>query len=214
MPAAKADWKKGDRPVSIDGKDASFAETFTDIVHANPGKLLNIAVLRAQDTVVLPTTVDKDGLIGVQLRALDNYDSLKVSTRYNLGEAVGKGTVASFDTLWSNVRGFGGIFSGKVDASKSLSGPIGIARIFGKEWIWERFWTITAILSMALAFFNILPIPGLDGGHAMFVLYEMATGRPVNEKVQYVFQVIGVVIILSLMVLIFGLDIWKLVTGN
>ena len=78
---------------------------------------------------------------------------------------------------------FGKMFTGKIKATESLGGPIAIFQNYGKEWNWQRFWFITGLLSLVLAFMNLLPIPVLDGGHAVFTIYEMVTGRPVNEKV-------------------------------
>ena len=93
-----------------------------------------------------------------------------------------RGPEAAFDVVWINIRALGKIFTGEVSASKSISGPIGIAQIFGGEWDWLRFWRITGLLSMVLAFMNFLPIPALDGGHVVFLTYEMVSGRKPSDK--------------------------------
>ncbi len=113
-------------------------------------------------------------------------------------------------TISDQVKSFGKIFSGDIPVQKSLGGPIAIAqKMYGGEWVWSRFWTTTALLSLVLAFFNILPIPALDGGHVVFLIYEMITGRPASEKVLIGAQYVGMAILLSLMVFIFGNDIWQ-----
>ena len=101
------------------------------------------------------------------------------------------------------------IFTGKEKASDSLQGPIGIATIYGGVWDWYRFWTITGLLSMVLAFMNILPIPALDGGHVVFLVIEAVTRRKFSDKFMERAQVTGMVILLSLMVFTIGNDIWK-----
>ena len=103
------------------------------------------------------------------------------------------------------------MFVGDVSASKSLSGPIGIARIFGDEFDWVKFWSITGLLSMVLAFMNLLPIPALDGGHVVFLTFEIVSGRKPSEKFMENAQKVGMVLLLGLMVFAFGNDIYKLI---
>ena len=117
------------------------------------------------------------------------------------------GTQKSYELIAANAKGLGKVVSGKVNAKNSLAGPIGIAQMYGPTWDWINFWTLTATISLALALMNILPIPALDGGHVMFLLYEMITRRPVNEKVLYIGQLIGMAVLLSLFVFIFWVDI-------
>ncbi|MCC6817954.1 MAG: site-2 protease family protein, partial [Bacteroidia bacterium] len=97
------------------------------------------------------------------------------------------------------------------DPTKSLMGPIQLAKVFGDQWIWEKFWALTGLLSLVLAFMNLLPIPALDGGHVLFLLVEMIIRRPLSDKFMSVMQVIGMVLLLSLMVFAFGNDIYKLI---
>ena len=135
---------------------------------------------------------------------------IKVSHQdYSLGESMGIGTSRAFSVITDNIRGFKKIASGDVSASKALSGPIGIAQMFGGVWDWTRFWMLTGLLSMALAFMNILPIPALDGGHAVFLIYEMITGKPASDKVLERAQQVGMIILLALMAYTFGNDIFK-----
>jgi regulator of sigma E protease len=93
--------------------------------------------------------------------------------QFTFGQAIVKGTDKAFNAVWINIKGLGKMISGKINPTKSMMGPIGIARVFGGTWNWERFWNLTGLLSMILAFMNFLPIPALDGGHVMFLSYEI-----------------------------------------
>lgn len=213
-PAYSSSLKKGDRLLQVNGEDAFTGRLFSYHIKQNKNNEVTIAVLRNKDTIRSTMKVSEEGTIGISMKPFTFDESDIVRETYSFGQSIGKGVTASFNALAGSVKGFGAIFSGKLDATKSLSGPVGIARMFGDQWNWQRFWNLTGLLSMALAFFNVLPIPGLDGGHATFVLYEMVTGRMPNEKFQYAMQAIGMVIILTLMVLIFGLDIYNAILGN
>jgi regulator of sigma E protease len=104
------------------------------------------------------------------------------------------------------------MFTGEVSA-KNVSGPIGMAKIYGNSWDWVKFWSITGLISMILAFMNLLPIPALDGGHVMFLLYEMVSGQAPSDKFLENAQKVGMVLLLALMVFAIGNDILKLFTG-
>ena len=104
--------------------------------------------------------------------------------------------------------------SGDLAVSKSVMGPFQMATVFGDEFDPHRFWRITAVLSLILAVMNLLPIPALDGGHVVFLLLEMVMGRPLNDKTMYIAQTIGMVILLTLMVFIFGNDIFQLIQSK
>ena len=115
-----------------------------------------------------------------------------------------------FATLNRYITGIGQIFSGKVNASDSLGSVISIGNTFPGVWNWERFWTLTGIFSIILAFMNILPIPALDGGHALFTLVEMITGRKPSDKFMEYAQMVGMILLLGLMAYALGLDFWRL----
>ena len=102
------------------------------------------------------------------------------------------------------------LFTGKAKASESLGSVISIGSIFPTEWDWQSFWTLTAIFSIILAFMNVLPIPALDGGHALFTLIEMVTGRKPSDKFMEYAQMVGMVLLLGLMAYALGLDIWRI----
>ena len=135
-------------------------------------------------------------------------------SKIGLGKALQFGTTDAFNIVWLNMKAFGQIGSGKLKAKESLGGPIKIATMFGANWDWLRFWSLTGALSMVLAFMNILPIPALDGGHAVFAIYEMISGREVNEKVLEIAQMTGFIILMTLMVFIFWNDIRTVFFGG
>ena len=121
------------------------------------------------------------------------------------------GTNQAFGVITANLKGFGKIFRGEVSASKSLSGPIGIAQIFGDTFSWYKFWNITAMLSMVLAFMNFLPIPALDGGHVVFLTYEMISGRKPSDTFLENAQKVGMVLLLGLMAFAIFNDVFKII---
>jgi regulator of sigma E protease len=120
------------------------------------------------------------------------------------------GTAQAFNVVFYNVKAFGKMFSGDVSPSKSLSGPIGIAQFFGGVWDWTNFWRITGLLSMVLAFMNLLPIPALDGGHVVFLTWEIVTGRRPSDKFLENAQKVGMVLLLGLMSYAIFNDVYKL----
>jgi regulator of sigma E protease len=112
-----------------------------------------------------------------------------------------------------NAKALGKMFTGEV-STRNVSGPIGMAKIYGDTWQWSKFWAITGLISMILAFMNLLPIPALDGGHVIFLLYEMISGRAPSDRFLENSQKVGMVILLSLMVFAIGNDILKIFTGG
>ena len=121
-----------------------------------------------------------------------------------------RGTERAFSTLAVQVKAFGRVITGALSPKESLSGPIGIMQAFGNEWDWSRFWSLTGVLSLVLAFMNLLPIPALDGGHVMFLSYEIISRRKPSDKFLENAQKVGMVFLLALMVFIFANDIIKL----
>lgn len=206
--ASKAGLEKGDIITSVDGVPIEFYDQFTDAKAGKNGKELVLGILRNGDSLTLRASLDDAGILGFRPKVLDVQTERE---RYSLFQAIPAGTKKAYESLAANIVGFGKIFRGEVDASKSVAGPIKMATFFGSEWIWEKFWNLTGLISLVLAFMNILPIPALDGGHVVFLLVEMLIRRPLPDKLLQGMQVAGMVILLSLMVLIFGNDIWNVV---
>jgi regulator of sigma E protease len=207
-PAVKAGLKVGDKLLAINGKKTEFYHEFKELAIANKGKKINLLYERAGKADSVMLTVAQSGQIGFKAKITDKYLE-PVHEDLTLSESISTGTSRAFGVITDNIKGFGKIFSGKVRADKALSGPIEIAQMYGKEWDWNRFWTLTGLLSMALAFMNLLPIPALDGGHAVFLIYEMIVGKAPSEKFMERAQAVGTFILLGLMVFVIGNGIFK-----
>ncbi len=156
------------------------------------------------DTLSIPVMTD-EARIGIGVSSLIE----PTRRQYGFGEAISKGTSRAFGVVIINAKALGKMFTGEVSA-KNVSGPVGMAKIYGSTWDWVKFWSITGLISMILAFMNLLPIPALDGGHVVFLLYEMVSGRTPSDKFLENAQKVGMVILLALMVFAIGNDILKL----
>ncbi|WP_104382500.1 RIP metalloprotease RseP [Sphingobacterium sp. HMA12] len=206
--ASKMGFVKGDSIVALNDTQVPFFDQFRTLVKANINKPVVIKVIRAGAEVSLQGNVPADAMLGISVNHDNSIKSF--TTNYTLMEAFPIGAKKAFTVITDNAKGFGKIFKGEVRADKALSGPIGIATLFGTEVDWIRFWSLVGMLSMALAFMNLLPIPALDGGHVVFLLIEMIQGKPLSEKFLEKAQMVGFFILLGLMVFIFGNDIFKL----
>ncbi|MBA9075568.1 MULTISPECIES: RIP metalloprotease RseP [Rufibacter] len=204
--AAKAGLQAGDRIVKVNGQPVQFFHEFQLALQNLKGKTVPMQVERNGQQLTLNTTIDEDGVIGFQPELL-----LPRATReYGLLQSIPVGAEKAFGVITTNIKGFAKIFRREVSASKALSGPIGIAQIFGGNFSWVNFWAITAMLSMVLAFMNFLPIPALDGGHVMFLTYEMISGRKPSDKFLENAQKVGMVLLLGLMGFAIFNDFFKL----
>lgn len=204
-PAQVGGLKDGDDIVAINGKPVVFFQLFQEELINYKGKPITLAVKRVNKVDTLKMTVTEEGKIGFIPEQLIE----KTHEDYSVGQAFGAGVHDAFDVVWKNIQGFKKIFSGQVRADKALSGPFEIADMYGSHWDWLNFWSLTGLLSMALAFMNFLPIPALDGGHALFLIYEIITGRPPSEKFMERAQQVGTVILLGLMVFVLGNGAFK-----
>ncbi|NJL12931.1 MAG: RIP metalloprotease RseP [Microscillaceae bacterium] len=204
-PAAKAGMQEGDQIVGFNEQKIRFFHELKDLQDKNKGKTIRLTLLRQGKTRQIQLTTQKDGTIGFFPKFRVNYQQIE----YSLAEATTKGTADAFGSVVNNIKGFGKIFRGEV-STRALSGPIGIAQIFGTNWDWFRFWQITAVLSMWLAFLNFLPIPALDGGHVMFLSYEIISGHKPSDRFLTNAQTVGVLLLLGLMVFVIFNDIFNL----
>jgi regulator of sigma E protease len=202
-PAQKAGIQKGDKIVAVDSIPVDAFGDFRTMVRNKKSEEIIISLLRDGDTIDLSVTVDSSGLVGI---VPEMPYALK---KYSFTEGLKYGWHDGVSILGANMKGFGKIFTGQEKATESLQGPIGMATFFGGTWNWHRFWYLTAMISLILAFMNLLPIPALDGGHAMFITFEIITGRELSDKFMEKAQMVGMVILLSLMVFVIFNDIWK-----
>ena len=211
--ANKAGLIADDKILGIDTFDVQFFDQLKDALSLYKNNVANLKVLRNGSTMTMPTNVDSTGMIGIQVSNLAQYSNDLQQTDYGFFESFPAGYNKGVSLLKDNIVAFGEMFRGKLDPVKSVSGPVGIAKIFGAEWDWRRFWNITGMLSFILAFMNLLPIPALDGGHVLFLLVEMLRGKPLPEKVMYYFQIIGMVILFGLMGFIIFIDFFNAFFG-
>lgn len=207
QPAEKAGLKQGDQIIAVNGAPTPYFQIFKQQLDEVKGENASLSVIRNHDTLTVSTPVKEDGTIGIAAKFLLNY----VKVDYTFPEAVGVGAKTAFNAVFSQVKAFGKIFRGEVSATKSLSGPIGIAKMFGGTWDWGHFWFLTGLLSMILAFMNALPIPALDGGHSVILLFEMISGHKPSDKFLEKAQVVGMVLLLGLMAFAIFNDVWKVI---
>ena len=210
--AERADLKVGDQFLEVDGKPAMFFDEVTKIVKSGPRDSISFKVKRGTEVLSFKENFKDQELIGFAAKGIDRNDLAIID--YGFGQSIGLGTTRAFNVIFVQLKAFKKIFSGDISFRKSLSGPIGMAQAYGGEWDWERFWRMTGLLSMVLAFMNLLPIPALDGGYVMFLLYEMISGREPSEKFFETALKIGMAMLLVLMVFVFYNDIAKLIMGG
>jgi regulator of sigma E protease len=202
--------QKGDRLVAIDNKSFEFSDEFFDLKKKYKNKVVTLKALRNNDTVLVTVKTTEEGNIGIyQKGPAKLLGSEKIN--YSFGESIPAGIKYGIDRLKDYITGIRLLFTSKEHkVSDNLGGVISIGKTFGGSWDWQRFWMMTALFSIILAFMNILPIPALDGGHALFTLVEMITGRKPSDKFMEYAQMVGMVLLLGLMLYAFGLDIWRL----
>lgn len=204
-PAYAAGIKPGDSILSVNGKQITFFDQFKEEVSTNKSKPITIKALRKGKEITFDLKVSNDGTIGIGPN-LKMPETAHVD--FGFIEALPVGATMAWSTFVDNAKGIGKMITGKLSA-RNISSPIGIAKVYGSTFDWVKFWTLTGLISMALAFMNLLPIPGLDGGHVVFLLIEMVQRKPVSEKVLEKAQIVGFVILICLMVFAFGNDILK-----
>jgi regulator of sigma E protease len=209
-PAFVAGMQKGDKVTAINSVPVKYNIDVVEEVKKNKGKELVFTVNRGGENLNLNLPADTSGTVGIGF----NVNEIKVETiQYGFFQALPIGIEQAWVQFTTNAKGIAKVVTGKVEATKAFSGPVEIARkVYGGEWIWARFWASTAFISIALAFMNLLPIPALDGGHVVFLLIEMVKGKPLGDKFMERAQMVGFVILLSLMVFVLGNDIFKAFT--
>lgn len=210
--ADKMGIQKGDRILEMNGTPITYYDEFSKLLKANDRDSLLLKVQRGGQVLTFKEYFKGETTLGVYATdaAQQFFDRAERRITYGFLESIPLGTERAFTTLSVQVTAFGKIISGALSPKESLSGPIGIMQAFGVEWDWERFWSLTGVLSLVLAFMNLLPIPALDGGHVMFLTYEIISRRKPSDKFLETAQKAGMVFLLGLMVFIFANDIIKL----
>ena len=194
--AEKAGLQKGDLIIAVDSTPTPYYQDVARLIHKNKGKEVSFTLVRNNDTLQKSVFVNPDSLTGFKPNEEKYLKYQKVT--YSFWGSFPAGIEEGLDKIRLQVKQIVVLFT--VDeAYKSLGGFYSFAQVFDPNWNWQVFWTFTAFLSIVLAFMNILPIPALDGGHVMFLLYEIITGRKPNEKFMEYAQYAGMLLLLALM---------------
>ena len=199
-----------DRVLAINGEDCAMFYQVQEVLARHKGDSIVATVARGNEITLVPLATDTLGRIQVAVNAnLEDFYTI-TQKEYSLFSAIPAGIHKASVTVANYFKELKLIFSPKTEAYKSVGSFITIGKIFPGTWDWHSFWNITAFLSVMLAVLNILPIPALDGGHLVFTIYEMITGRKPSDKFLEYAQTVGMILLLGLMVLAFGNDIFRL----
>lgn len=202
--------QRGDRVLEVNGEAVTYQDELQQRVKAAVAagdKDIAFKVERNGEVLTYREAFGEQKMIGFTPKSFDPTEFSVVE--YSLGESLLVGTKKAFGVIFIQLKALGKIFSGDVAIQNSLSGPLGMAEMFGSDWDWLNFWYMTGSLSMVLAFMNLLPIPALDGGYVMFLLYEMISGREPSEKFFETALKMGMAFLLLLIVFVFYNDIRK-----
>lgn len=205
MPAERAGLKKGDKILTINDKPAFYHHEVSKILRSSPNTVAHIKVLRNNDTMVVKTPVTTDGAIGFYPQDPSKFFIMD-TIHYGFFQSFPAGINKAYETCANYVKQMKVLVTVK-GAHKQIGGFGTIASAYSTSWDWERFWAFTAFLSIVLAIMNILPIPALDGGHVMFLLYEVITRRKPNEKLMEYAQYAGMLLLLALLLYANGNDV-------
>ena len=207
--AIDAGLQVGDQVVALNGEETIGVQEITDKLQQHKSDTVTLTVLRSGVANELVVPINEEGKMGVMFKG----DVFQPRTRtFTLLQAIPAGVSLALETVADYWQQLKLIFQPKTKMYEELGGFIAIGNIFPSEWNWLQFWTMTAFLSVILAVMNILPIPGLDGGHALFTLWEMITGRKPSDKFLEVMQYIGFAILFALLIYANGNDIYRLFT--
>ncbi len=211
--AAKAGLQHGDSIKAVNNVGVNFYDQLKDQLLLAKNKMASLTVKRDGKLISLTTKVNDTGTLGfdngtggIKIRG---DEPLIKNVSFGFFGSLPIGASKAWGTFSDNAQGLGKVFKGEVKANKAFTGPVGIATMFGSHIDWTRFWSLVGLLSMALALMNLLPIPALDGGHALFLIIEMVKGKPLSDKFLERAQIVGFFILITLMVFIFGNDIIK-----
>jgi regulator of sigma E protease len=214
------DLQSKDIVLRLNEEPAKYFDQAKAILEKNKGKLIVAGILRNDKEMQVPVQVDADGKLGIHTAALDlqSLEKLgyyKVSKQeYGFVESFPVGIQKGADQLVGYGKQLKMIFNPETKAYKQVGGFAAIFNIFPSSWSWEVFWNITALLSIMLGVMNLLPIPALDGGHVIFLLYEIISGKKPSDKFLENAQMVGFVLLISLLLFANGNDIYKAIVGK
>jgi regulator of sigma E protease len=209
-PAALAGFRKNDKVIAFDSLTVEFYDEVREMLKLFKGKEVLISVIRDGFVVDIPFNVPETAQFGVYVVTNPEHFFELKSVEYSFLQSIPAGISKGFATLSSYMKQLKLLFTPETKAYESLGGFISIGKIFPGEWDWQSFWSLTAFLSIILAIMNVLPIPALDGGHVLFLLYEMITGRKPSDKFLEYAQMVGMGLLLALLLYANLNDIIKL----
>ena len=210
MPAAQAGIKPGDRLCAINGEPAMFFDELREATAQHRGDTISLGLLRDGQTIEVAVGVTEQGKVGI-MQSGDLTKFFETARKeYSLLASFPAGAKKGYNTAVSYLKQLKLMFKPKTKAYESLGGFISIGKIFPGVWDWQSFWLLTAFLSIILAIMNILPIPALDGGHVLFLLYELIAGRKPSDKFLYYAQLTGLALLFALLIYANGNDIIRL----
>ncbi len=206
--------KNGDLILSIDGQKIEYFDNTREALYAKRGKKAEVTLLRGKDTIVHTLKVSPEGTLGfVRTSGKPIQDTTKLQeVTFSFGQSISEGTAYGIQTLKYYAAQLKFIFTEK--GATSVGGFASIGKLFAPTWDWQIFWERTALISIILAFMNILPIPALDGGHVVFLIYEIITGREAPQKVLEYAQYVGFFLLIGLMLYANGADLVRWITGG
>ena len=199
----------GDSIVEINGVNTPFYKDFRDEIQKYKSEEIEISFYRDNSYKTLKVKTNQNSEIGYS-RSLVFYKSILKFKKYSVPEAIPAGINKGIETLTTYVKSLSLIFN--KEGAKQIGGFASIGKLFDTEWNWIQFWTMTALLSIILAFMNILPIPALDGGHVLFLIYEIISGKPPSDQFLTRAQVVGMTILFSLLIYANGMDVFRWIT--
>ncbi len=205
-PAEQAGLLKGDSITGINDKPMAIFQDITEEIDQFASGEVRVQLVRNDSLLIVPVTLDENARFGVSLKPLFHFFQTE-KIEYGFFEAIPAGIQLGWETLVSYVKQFKLVFT--KEGSKQIGGFGSIGKMFPQVWDWQVFWTMTALLSIVLAFMNFLPIPGLDGGHVMFIVYEMLTGKKPGDKFLEYAQTAGMILLFGLLIFANGNDIFK-----
>jgi regulator of sigma E protease len=208
-PAREAGLQEGDRIVQINGEDVKYFDQLRGVLKGKKNEEISLMVERNGETRQYSLTTTQDGLIGFYVGNVSEYFDIE-EVNYSFVGAIPAGINKGIETFREYLKQLGLIFTPDTGAYKEVGGFITIGKIFPGTWNWYAFWNLTAFLSIILAILNILPIPALDGGHVMFLLYEIVSGQKPSDKFLEYAQIAGMLILFSILIYANGNDIVKL----
>lgn len=208
-PAAKAGIKPGDRIISVNNQPIDFYDQGIEIVKENAGKTIPITIKRGEEILNKEITPTEAGKLGVNRMPLNHFFNVETQD-YTVAEAIPAGWNKATGFLIGQGKAFKKMFTGQLKVTESLGSLISIGNLFPSKWNWRAFWNLTAMLSLILGIMNLLPIPALDGGYIMFLIWEMISGRKVSDKTMEIANTVGFFILIALMIFALGLDVSRL----